>query len=345
MAGKEFTIDFILKDISEQIEKLNLVLTGEIQEPVIADVAALKGLFDDYHNINPWFTSANILFSVQFLYSGLNAGIQECYLKRYNGKDRKIAFVINPGAPFEGLGEILFTALCGFGCIVRVPKESRTLYESLINYMAKAVEQLAQSIAFVDDRLPDFDGMVGINAFENETASGYISRKPNLVLSFKGCTVTLTGKETNRQIDSIAQDVGRHFGRSYFSIKSLKVPEGYNFNPLFEALECFNQNADNHRYFNHYEYHKSIFLINGIPHLDNGFLLLTSDLSQTGKTGVVTYWEDKVPEQITTSANHLSFRSDLNKEEQELGYIAGTTPPSARLFYSSNALSSFLSGF
>lgn len=52
------------------------------------------------------------------------------------------------------------------------------------------------------------------------------------------------------------------------------MPAGYDFNKLFEALETFEELKNHSKYFNNYEYNKAIWLINGEPHFDNGFVLL-----------------------------------------------------------------------
>jgi hypothetical protein len=48
---------------------------------------------------------------------------------------------------------------------------------------------------------------------------------------------------------------------------------------FLDAIGDFKHIADHYKYFNNYEYNKSIYLVNKDDHLDNGFLLLKeSDL-------------------------------------------------------------------
>jgi len=54
-------------------------------------------------------------------------------------------------------------------------------------------------------------------------------------------------------------------------------------------MESYKYVADNFKYFNNYEYNKSIFLINRIFHYDTGFLLLKEDESMSSPISVVNY--------------------------------------------------------
>jgi len=46
---------------------------------------------------------------------------------------------------------------------------------------------------------------------------------------------------------------------------------------------------NNHKYANNYDYNKSIFLVNGVPHLDNGLLLLAQDERLVSPISVLYY--------------------------------------------------------
>ncbi len=344
MSSQNFNDDLFLEALSIETGKLIGIFTENEKNGLKGDFTEINDQAGCFKPDNPWFTPGNVLSSLESIRAGLIAGFKKYPTISNAGYQKTIAFVINPGAPFEGFGEILYAAIHGFICIVKLPADSRKAFGCLLTHLGKDENQLSQRIKLIEGSLPPFDAIIGINAFENKTAAAYISRKPNLVLSMKGCTVTLTGNESESELFSLASDICRYFGRSFYSLKSLRVPEGYRFNDLFAAMEQFNSNSNNHRYFNHYEYHKSIFLINGIQHLDNGFILLTPDPDQTGKTAVVTYscYDDHTESGSVCNEDNRKPVDAYNSPDPVL--INGMIQEDHRLFYNSAAISGFLSG-
>ncbi|MBK6962687.1 MAG: hypothetical protein IPH20_01820 [Bacteroidales bacterium] len=303
----------------------------------------IQRLVSGYHHTNPWFTDIYIKKSLKNISAGLRSGINPELISRLYPKNRTVAFIINPGAPLDGIGEVIFTALNGFNCLVKLPADSKSLFEALFGYLFEDFPEINEKVRFLNERLPDFDGVIGLNAFERSGAISYLEKWPNLLIYHKGCTVTLAGNENSDQLGKVAGGICNFYGRSFFSVKSLQVPEGYDFSGLFLALQQYQDNAINHRYFNHYEYHKALMLINSTPHLDNGFVLLTSDLGQTGKTGVVSYTiyhpygKNRAPAQ---TGNELPLPMS-GAEYQHI--INGQLQPEATLLYNSRKLADFLS--
>jgi hypothetical protein len=344
MMIKQSQIQDILDAMAEQIGKLLDGEAGQHPEQIATFTDDIHRLVQEYYHINPWFTDKYIKKSLKSITSGLRTGPNPELVNQTYSKDKTIAFIINPGSPFEGIGEVIFAVFCGFRCLVKLPADCKSLYESLFAYLALTYNGLSNSVEFFTDRLPSFDGVVGLNAFEGSGAVGYIDKWPNLLMYHKGCTVTMAGDETADQLKKVAEGICDFYGRSFFSIKSLVVPAGYDFTALFRIMEGHNDNSINHRYFNHYEYHKSLMLINGIHHFDNGFILLTSDKDQAGKTGVVTYSEFSPESKDEVIKPGFVFNPALCSDSDNQHIISGQLRPEEILFYNSAKLADYLSG-
>ena len=93
----------------------------------------------------------------------------------------------------------------------------------------------------------------------------------------------LTGIEDDSEFLKLGHDISDYYGLGCRNVSTLLVPEGpngepYDFVPLLRALEPqASEYLNNHKYRNNYDYNKSIYLINAVPHLDNGYLLLTEN--------------------------------------------------------------------
>ena len=85
-------------------------------------------------------------------------------------------------------------------------------------------------------------------------------------------------------------------------MSKLYVPTGFDFIKLLDVLSTRVKVAENHKYFNNYEYNKAIYLVNGRPHYDSGNLLLVEDESIASPVSVLYY----------------SFYNDLSELKKQL---------------------------
>jgi hypothetical protein len=67
------------------------------------------------------------------------------------------------------------------------------------------------------------------------------------------------------------------------------VPKDYNLTKFLDALQTWESIQYHYKYYNNYEYHKDILLVEKIDHLDNAFLLLKEDVSIHCPVGMLHY--------------------------------------------------------
>ena len=101
----------------------------------------------------------------------------------------------------------------------------------------------------------------------------------------------LNGKETKADLKLLGEDIFGYFGLGCRNVSKLFVPKGYNFDKFFQSIEDFKNVISHSKYVNNYDYNKSIFLVNKVPHLDNGFLLLTGNPAFSSPISVIYYEE------------------------------------------------------
>lgn len=88
----------------------------------------------------------------------------------------------------------------------------------------------------------------------------------------------------------LAEDILLYFGLGCRSVAKLYLPEGTDLFPILQALEPMGREViSSHKYANNYDYNKSIFLINQIPHFDNGYLMLRESEALASPISVVHY--------------------------------------------------------
>ena len=72
-------------------------------------------------------------------------------------------------------------------------------------------------------------------------------------------------------------------------MSKLLVPRGYDFTKLLDCWTDYQTVGDHHKYINNYDYNKSIYLVNGEPHLDTGFLLIKESEELVSPISVLYY--------------------------------------------------------
>lgn len=77
---------------------------------------------------------------------------------------------------------------------------------------------------------------------------------------------------------------------------------------FFEGIEVHKGIIDHFKYGNNYDYNKSIYLINGDKHFDNGFLLLKEDTKFASPLAVVFY-------ETYESLEDLTAKLELEKDK------------------------------
>ncbi|MBC8082224.1 MAG: acyl-CoA reductase, partial [Hymenobacter sp.] len=117
----------------------------------------------------------------------------------------------------------------------------------------------------------------------------YFGKRPHLIRRNRTSLAVLTGRETPHELGLLGEDIFRYYGLGCRNVSKLFVPPGYDFTPLLDALRPWHPVADHHKYNNNYDYNKSILLVNSVPHLDTGFLLLTESPQLVSPISVLHY--------------------------------------------------------
>jgi len=145
-------------------------------------------------------------------------------------------------------------------------------------------------ISFEDGRLKDFDAVIATGS--DNTAryfEYYFGKYPNIIRKNRNSAAILDGSETKRELEGLADDVFRYFGLGCRSVSKIFVPADYDFKALLEAFNKYSHIINHNQWANNYEYQRAIHLIDKIPHLDTGFMLVREDTSLSSPISVLNY--------------------------------------------------------
>ena len=241
---------------------------------------------------NNWFTPEN----VQLALDGIGGYLREAELRQWvqaydftRVTPRRVGVVMAGNVPAAGFHDALCVLLSGHHLHARLHAQDPFLPVALTGLLTEVEPAFAPQIHFTE-RLNGVDAFI---AAGNKEVSGYLQqylgKKPHLIRQHRTACAVLTGGETPGELEALGGDVFGYFGLGPRSVSKLLVPEGYVFDPFFENLRTYAAVIHHHRYVNNYDYNKSVYLVNQVPHLDNGFLLLTQSAELVSPVGVLYF--------------------------------------------------------
>ncbi len=279
----------------EAFSKLGSILRSPEKHP------ELRHWIENMQYHNPWFDPENVrnaMLSIgnsltpEKLYRWTNA--YENILKK-TFRPKTVGLVMAGNIPLVGFHDFLCVLTAGHKVQAKLSRNDDKLLPAVSNILVEIEPSLKDFIEFPEEKLHDFDAIIATGS--NNTSryfEYYFGKYPHIIRKNRNGVAVLTGKENQAELQALGKDIFLYYGMGCRSISKLYIPENYDFNNLFEALESFAETGQHHKYRNNYDYYKSIFLVNCEKHLDNGFLLLKEEDAYASPPAVVyfSYYRD-----------------------------------------------------
>lgn len=265
-----------------------------------------------YHaqSSNNWFTPENVLNAL--------TAISEQLLDKDNLTDwisnypeastsKKIGVVMAGNIPAVGFHDALCVLISGHQLLAKLSTDDTFLIKSLLSLLIEIEPDFASQIHYVE-RLNSADAYIATGS--NNTAryfEYYFSKKPNIIRHNRTSVALLTGNESSEELALLGEDVLTYYGLGCRNVSKLFVPVSYDFTKFYEAIEAKKDYCvHHHKFFNNYEYNRSILLVNRTEHLDNGFLMLLESPSLVSPLSVLHFQTYTSLEDIKTALTESS---------------------------------------
>ena len=269
-----------------------------------------ENIIQSQHAYNSWFTEAFVIKSIDLAVCWLrdmdfkqNAGVSA------NSKPKTIAVLPAQNLPLSGFLEIMTILASGNSVVLKKGGNERELLQYVTTHIVQVNKEPEDNIQWVDHFPKSVDGWLILSKPENSVLQQYFQTRKHLIYPKQISVAILTGNETDEDLRRLADDIFIFWGFAPGNVRKIYVPAGYNFNRFFEALEPFAYVYRNNRYANNYDYHKSIFLMDSKPFLDNGFVALYESRSFNVPMGCLTfeYFKDSryAKQEIEANINHI----------------------------------------
>jgi hypothetical protein len=203
---------------------------------------------------------------------------------------KKIGLVLAGNIPGVGFHDVLTTFVAGHQAMVKYSEKDQYLIPYMIDFMLQEDPRSAAYFMAVP-RLKDFDAVIATGS--NNSAmyfEQYFSKYPNIIRKNRNSIAILDGTETEEDLLALGADVFAYFGLGCRSVAKLYVPKGYDFSPFLGLMDIHYKELMSHnKYNNNYDYNRSIYLLNNVPHLANDCLMLLEHESLLSRISSVHY--------------------------------------------------------
>ena len=280
--------------------KINQISDTEFQE-----------ILGNVKNLNPWFTEENIKLAIAGITKLLEKNNLEKWTASYdlNPKQIKIIGVAMAGnIPMVGFHDLLCILISGHHCTAKLSSQDSFLIKWLAETLITLEPEFSSCIIF-QERLNHVDAMIATGSDNTARYFEYYFRKiPHIIRKNRSSCAIILGEESAEELTTLGKDVFAYFGLGCRNVSKLYVPEGYNFIGMLDSWISFNDIIHHHKYCNNYDYQKSILLVNSIPFLDTGYVLLTQNESLVSPISTLYYETYK-------DQNDLSQKLNMHRDK------------------------------
>ncbi|HEX2934928.1 MAG TPA: hypothetical protein VHO72_06210 [Bacteroidales bacterium] len=277
-----------LRALNDWLNGYLLISGSDIPE----EYSELDATVKQAHIYNPWFIElfnrrALTDFADWLKNNILSESIQSLVFDEQEVA-KKIALLPIPNVALSGIEEAILLYLAGHRVVLRNKDHKHDLFQFLTQSLVATTES-QDGLLWVNTFPRNIDGWVIFEQPNQNAIRQYFNIRKSIFLPVEKQFTVLNGNEDAAYLNRLADDIFIYWGFSPNNVRKLLVPEKYDFNTLFEALEKYSFLYQCNCYANNYDYHKSVLLMNRIPFLDNGFILLREDASKDVPIGCLHY--------------------------------------------------------
>lgn len=282
---------------------------------------ALESLALQARSENPWFTAENVRRSL----TGIAQYLKEGKLRKWTSvytldpkEPKEVALVLAGNIPLVGFHDLLCVLISGHCAQLKLSSKDSKLIQYLIKHLIWLEPAFEKAIIIKENKLENFDAVIATGSDNSARYfEYYFGKYPNIIRKNRTSCVILTGNESEVEIDALGEDIFSYFGLGCRNVSKAFIPKGYDHAKILSRWEAYKDIIHHHKYCNNYDYQKSILLVNLVPFLDNGFILLQENEKLVSPISVLYY------EYYADEAN-LENKLSINKEKIQC--IVGNSP-------------------
>ncbi len=309
---------------------------------------ALMQKMAEAYRMNNWFTEPNVRLALQEWADLLTEDKLKSWLSAYDltavKQPKRLGVIMAGNLPVVGFHDLLCVLLSGHVFVGKTASNDAVLPTFLIDKLITFEPALAARIQLVD-RLENVDAVIATGSNNtNRYFEYYFGKLPHLFRGNRNSVAVITGHESPEQMALLADDIFLYFGLGCRSVSKILIPKGLDFAHFYEPMNKYADLIGHHKYANNYNYQRTVYALNALPFLDNGFLLLKEEEGLASTVSVMNYaYYDSVESALTQLENlrnqlQCVVMAEIPKANTELPFVAfGETQHPALADYADGA--------
>ncbi|MDX9750970.1 MAG: acyl-CoA reductase [Flavobacteriales bacterium] len=258
-----------------------------------AEYGALDDVVRDAQVHNGWATEANVRHAFT-AWAGALEGAGP-WLAAYPGlkdarKARTVGLVLAGNVPLVGLHDVLCVVAAGHRAVVKCSSQEPRLLPALMAVLDRFLPGTAQRITFTTGKWGPVDAVIATGSTNTARYfEHYFGHLPRIVRKGRVGVAVLDGTETDAELAALGEDVFRYFGLGCRNVAKVHLPQDFDLDRLFAAFYPWHEVALHRKYGNNLDYHRALWLLDRIPFLENGFLLMREAKELHSPTAALHY--------------------------------------------------------
>jgi len=256
----------------------------------------IKIIIKEQYIYNAWFTEKNVNYALNAWANILTKeSLQKWtnpYCEQINNikKTSSIGVIMAGNIPLVGMHDFISVLITGNKFVGKLSSKDDFLLKLITNILCDIDASFSELIRFTDNLKDHPDAIIATGS--NNSAryfEYYFGKFPRIVRKNRNSIAILSGNETETDLLHLADDIFTYFGLGCRNVSKLYIPKGYTFDCFFKVIEPWHILYQHNKYANNYDYHQSVYLMNRIPFLDNGFVLVKNDCQIYSPLSVIFY--------------------------------------------------------
>ncbi|MFT4594703.1 MAG: hypothetical protein ACI85G_000619 [Psychroserpens sp.] len=243
---------------------------------------------------NRWFTFENISIALRGISEMLEAEKVENWLSNYSAipetGSKKVSLIMAGNLPLVGFHDLLCVLISGNKAVVKASSLDQVLIKKLVETLVGIEPSFEVAVELVDGRMEGFTHVIATGSDNSARYfEYYFGKYPNIIRKNRNSIAIINGDESLDELRALGKDIFRYFGLGCRNVSKVYLSDKMSPEMFLATLEDWNPIGNHSKYFNNYEYHKAIYLVEKMAHLDNGFLLLRDEPSLGCPVGVLHF--------------------------------------------------------
>ncbi len=257
---------------------------------------SFKTILEEEPFYNPWFTPEFLGRALKGIDSMLREDVLRKWIGGYRlsskpkGQVRKIGLVLAGNIPLVGFHDMMSVIASGHALLAKPSSRDDRLIRKVAEVLIRIDPSLENRIHFTEDIMSGMDAMIATGSNNATRYFEYYFREiPHIIRRNRNGIAVLTGEESDEELYGIGEDIFTYFGMGCRNVTKLYIPETYDLKRLMGVLDRFRELRHHHKYGNNVDYYRTMYLMNQVPILDNGAILIKEDHAIASPVGVVFY--------------------------------------------------------